>query len=120
MFEGLPCIDWEEELPDEYPALPKREDYANEKRHEFKLQYWENNKEEWQLRKLRELYVKTMERIWPDWVAYFKKIENWARHDLYMAVISCDNTWCLNRLNAWLDESEKLERWEEYQPLVQF
>lgn len=73
--------------------------------------------QDYQRTKLREVYLDTMKRIWPDWVVQFQKTENKARRDLRKAIDYCDNVTMWQRIEPWLDRVEKLERWGDYVPL---
>lgn len=72
---------------------------------------------DWQHFKMKELYVQTMECVWPEWAKEYGSNQNQARHDLRNAVESCDSAGMLRRIRSWLDQFEALEEWRFYQEL---
>jgi aminoglycoside phosphotransferase (APT) family kinase protein len=67
--------------------------------------YWEHV-EKYEKTILREIFLKEMERLQPEWMKAFEDSEGTIKADLEEAVLSCDNESCMDVVEAWLDELE--------------
>ena len=71
--------------------------------------YWEHV-EEHEKTILRDVFLKGMKSLQPEWTKAFEDSEGTTKADLEEAVLSCDNECCMDVVEAWLDEMENGEK----------
>jgi len=64
---------------------------------------------EYELSLLRDLFLKEMEDIAPQWIEELEKGQ--MKADFEAAVQNCDNSWRTRQIKSWLDAQERGENW---------